>query len=527
MTPQSIHEDGMKARIQELEAEVRALRDSEVRYRGILENMELGIMEVDTEERVLRAHPRFCEIVGYSEAELLGQKASDVLLDVDARAAMDARTAARNAGDSGLYETPIRTRSGETKWLLISAVPTVDADGNITGSMGIHYDITERKRDEQRMEETMAEAERARLAEREFLAKMSHEIRTPMTAILGMIRLLGETELTEEQRGLWKAMQGGGDVLKRLLDGVLNLTRLDAGRMEVREENVGLSALVSGVVSPFRSALEEKSIALVLDLPPEEAEVRMDGALLTQVILNLLGNAVKFTDEGEVRVGAALVEARDKTALELTVEDTGIGIPASDLDAVFGRFKQASNREYRHPGSGLGLSIVRDILALVGGTVEVDSEVGKGTRFTVLWPTSRIQPSGTAGEEAHASPVKRIAGRFLVAEDNEINAFLLRSLLEKWGGEVVVVDNGEQALEAWRNEHFDLICMDVQMPVRDGMWATARIREEEQGRIPILGLSAFAFDADKEAALASGMDGYLTKPFDPSELWERLGALLA
>ncbi len=516
MFTDSIHEDASSRRIQQLEEEIRALRNSEARYRGIMENMELGILEVDPGEKVVRAHPRFCDIVGYTESELMGQKASDVLLDEEARSNMDAVTAARNAGNSGLYETPIRTKSGELKWLLISGVPMFNSAGEVVGSMGIHCDITERKRDEQRMAEAMAEAQRARQTEREFLARMSHEIRTPMTAILGMIRLLEDTPLTEHQRSLWKAMLDGGEVLKKLLDGVLNLTRLDAGRMEVQAEVLDLASLTTGVVAPFRPVLEEKGVALNVSVP-DRAHVELDGTLFTQVLMNLLGNAVKFTDKGIVSVTLRLEREAARGRLHLVVTDSGIGIPVEDQAVIFERFKQASNREFRHQGSGLGLSIVCDIVHMMGGEVDVVSDVGQGSRFEVQWPVNLAEmelakktpdPDGKWSLEAHV----------LVAEDNEINALLLRTILLKWGATVHVVENGQAALEAWREGGFDLICMDVQMPIRDGMWATGRIREEEQEHIPILGLSAFAMESDKQAALDSGMDAYLTKPFSPEGL---------
>ena len=517
MPPESIHEDDRDRRIQELEAEVKALRNAEARYRGIIENMELGIMEVDTEERVVRAHPKFCDIVGYSEAELMGKKASALLLDEEARANMDAVTASRNAGNSGLYETPIRTKQGELKWLLISGVPIHSLDGAIIGSMGIHYDITERKRDEQRMVRAMLDAEAARQTEREFLARMSHEIRTPMTAILGMTRLLGDTPMSEEQRTLWKAMLEGGEVLKQLLDGVLNLTRLDAGRMEVQEGPVEVAALVSGVVAPFQPTLAEKGVELLLLLPEAGARCQMDGSLFTQVLMNLVGNAVKFTDSGAVSVEVSVASSGAGHEVHLAVTDSGVGIPEEDQGAVFQRFHQASNREFRHQGSGLGLSIVKDIVALVGGELTLTSKPGQGTRFEVTWPTALVE---AAPDRAPMTITDdgRLDGHVLIAEDNEINALLLRTLLERWGATVEVVDNGEAAVEAWKKGGHALICMDVQMPVRDGMWATRRIRAEETGHLPILGLSAFAFDADKQAALDCGMDAYLTKPFSPDEL---------
>ena len=247
-----------------------ALRQSEEHYRGIIENMDLGILEVDTEERITRAFPKFCAIVGYTEEELLGRKASEVFMVTSERERMEARTEARNKGESELYECSIRNKNGELVWLLISGVPLRNEAGQSVGSMGIHYNITERKKNEERLQKAMLVANAARAAERRFLAKMSHEIRTPLNAIIGMSHILEDTPLSEEQSKFVNAISKGGALLKELLDSVLDIARLEEGRKELNMRSTTLRPIFDGIMVVYKPLLINKGISL---------ELEWDGAL--------------------------------------------------------------------------------------------------------------------------------------------------------------------------------------------------------------------------------------------------------
>ena len=499
-----------------------ALRQSEEHYRGIIENMELGILEVDHEERIIRAFPRFCAIVGYSEEELLGKKASDIFMRESDRQLMDDRTQERNAGKSGLYECPIRNKQGEEVWLLISGVPIRNEWGEVVGSMGIHYDITERKRDEVQLKLAMEEAEAARRSERAFLAKVSHEIRTPMNAIIGMSRLLGETTLEPRQQEFVRALSEGARVLKGLLDNVLDIARLEDGQYRLRQTPVRVRSLFDSILEIHRSMLTEKGVTLELEWATEIPEVlQLDRGLLTQVLMNLVGNAAKFTAEGKVVISARLRREGAECYLDAAVEDTGPGIPASEVETVFQRFRQGpSGDEVGTQGSGLGLSIVRELCAAHGGSVSLTSEVGKGSRFQFHILVGEAK--GDSAQSGALDPAPLKDKRILVAEDNPVNMMYAERLLKKWGVEVVSVTDGASAVDEWRESPFDLILMDIQMPICDGMEATRRIRlqEREIGKpaTGIIGLSAFAFHKDVEDGLEAGMSGYLVKPYEPHEL---------
>lgn len=503
----------------------QALRRSEEHYRGIIENMDLGILEVDNEERITRAFPKFCEIVGYEEIEMLGKKASDLFMQASDRLLMDSRTAERNAGESGLYEMPIRTKTGDTVWLLISGVPIFDEAGKIVGSMGIHYDISERKRDEEQLAQATRKAEAATKAERAFLAKMSHEIRTPMNAILGMTRLLEDTKLNGDQQEFVQAISQGGALLKGLLDDVLDLARLEEGQFKLNPQPTRVQPLFEAVMEVYRLLMSEKGVELHLHWDAHlDQSLELDRGVLSQILMNLVGNAAKFTPKGRVDVYPRLEEERDRMWMVVEVVDTGVGMSAPDMQGVFGRFQQAAGgAALSQGGSGLGLAIVKELCMAHGGSVEVESEPDKGSTFRVMLEVSKAADREAVVLVTDPAPLR--GKRILIAEDNAVNLLYLTRLLKNWAVDFQVTGNGHEVMTAWRKGRWDLILMDVQMPVCSGIEATRKIRTDEQGtddRLPIVGLSAFAFHKDVEDGLQAGMDGYLKKPYAPEELLRTL-----
>ena len=522
MSVDSIHEMGPRERLAFLQGEVRRLQAKCNRYEDIVANMALGILEVDTQERIVRADARFCSIVGYSESDLIGKKASDVFLSGEEVQHMDDRTRARNSGEAGAYEVPITTADGARKWLLISGVPKRNAEGDVIGSVGIHQDVTDRKMVEENLRESRDEARAAEKAEREFLTRMSHEIRTPMNAIMGMADLLGDTPLDAEQDNLLSSIRGGSVLLKELLDDMLDLAKLEAGQRVCRKEPTLIEPIAERVASIFQAQLETKGIRLDIQC---DAKLRtrwnVDPSILTQILINSLGNAVKFTDSGTIGLTLSL-EAEGQTGhrLVLEVTDSGLGIDEKDLGVVFERFSQATNREVRHGGTGLGLAIVKELCLLHGGEATVTSTLGQGSTFRF---TLAMAPVVHASVEPLKLESAVLEGRqILVVEDNDVNRFLIRSLLGKWKADVTCVENGVEALQAMTESRFDLVFMDIQMPEMDGLEATRRFRKLEQDEqrepTPIVALSAFAFDHDKEAAREAGVDMHMSKPFSREEL---------
>ncbi|MDO8899863.1 MAG: ATP-binding protein [Phenylobacterium sp.] len=372
-------------------------------------------------------------------------------------------------------------------------------------------------------------AERANAAKSTFLATLSHEIRTPLHGVLGMAHIMARDELTQPQRERLGVIRQSGEALTALLNNVLDLSKIEAGQMEVEAIAFDLAALLGSTRSAFVTLATDKGLALKTDIAPSACGVfEGDPTRLRQVIYNLVANAVKFTDQGQITLGA---EA-DSEGVRLWVADTGPGMDEAQQGRLFARFAQLdASTTRRHGGTGLGLAISRELCALMGGTLSVASAPGTGSVFTVLLPLPRLGDTPPAVDLAPAARGGELGRlRVLAAEDNNINQVVLRALLAPLGIEPVVVGDGAAALAAWESGDWDLVLMDVRMPVMDGLAATREIRARERAqsrrRTPIIGLSADAMAHQVDELLAAGMDSHVSKPIDVSRLYGILEAAL-
>jgi signal transduction histidine kinase/ActR/RegA family two-component response regulator len=386
--------------------------------------------------------------------------------------------------------------------------------------------IVNRKLEQEMLERRRAEesAHAANRAKSEFLANMSHEIRTPMTGVLGMIDLVLSTPLSGEQAEYLGMAKSSADSLLSLLNDILDLSKIEAKKLDLTPVAFSISECLRGAVRMFDVPAKTKGLELITRIDSDVVDAAVGDPLrLRQVLVNLLGNALKFTDRGSVSVNASIEKpSAGELILHVAVTDTGIGIPAGMQQLIFHPFRQADGSPTRrYCGTGLGLTISARLVELMGGQIGVESEVGKGSTFFF---TARLAPARAQANisvEVHALASALHPLRILLAEDNAVNQKLASELLKREGHSIVVVGDGHQAVAAVRNQPFDLVLMDVQMPAMDGLEATAGIRtaEKETGtHLPIIAMTASAMQGDQEKCLEAGMDDYLTKPIDIASL---------
>ncbi len=376
------------------------------------------------------------------------------------------------------------------------------------------------------------QAEAANLQKSQFLANMSHEIRTPLNGVLAMAQIIALGELAAEQRARLDVIRSSGQSLLTILNDILDVSKIEAGALVLEATPFDLEPMVRSAAESFSAVAEGKGVELWIDIEPGAEGVRLgDPARLRQIIGNLVSNALKFTQVGTVAVRVETLEGSE--GVRLTVTDTGIGMAADKLSLLFQKFTQLdSSTTRRFGGTGLGLSICHELTTLMGGRIWAESVEGRGSSFFVELPLERPAPAAAAGADGEVAQVEEHRPlRILAAEDNKTNQLVLSTILDIFGADVTIVDNGRLAVEAARSSPFDVILMDIQMPEMDGLAATRAIRAEEvrtgRPRTPILAVSANVMDHQVAEYLAAGMDGHVAKPIEISHLQTALERILA
>lgn len=491
------------------------------KYQNIIANMNLGLLEVDNNERIQYANNSFELMSGYSKDELYDKIASELFSSEAHVDIIKDKIKQRMLGNSDMYEVPVKNKKGELRWWIISAAPNYDSSGKLIGSIGIHLDITEQKQLEFELELAKSKAEESSKAKEAFLANMSHEIRTPLNAIIGMIRELSKDNLSFKQSQYANNATIASQHLLSVLNNVLDISKIEAGELQLESHHFDISEVLSDVKSILQTKASEKGLYLKIAHSSCNTVFIGDSARFRQIFLNLIGNAIKFTQDGGVSIAyhtENLYQGFESLQVEIT--DTGIGMEESYLKDIFNKFSQEdASTSRKYGGSGLGMAITYELIQLMNGAVKVKSKKNEGTTIIM----SFLLPVGDSKkiEDTKSLPEKNKLEniRVLLVEDNEFNRAVACNTLNYYNCYITEAHDGSQAIDILKSgNNYDVILMDLQMPIMDGFEATKIVREDLKINTPIIALTANAFKSELEQCIKIGMNDCVTKPFEEDQL---------
>ena len=508
------------------------------KFSYILQDIPLIAITLDQKGNLIFANDFFLALTGWPRDDVLGKNWLEAFVAPSdkkiIRGAFDRSVSEKTLHQVPSYYSRIVTRRGEELMISWYNVPSKNNADQAIEILCLGVDITERQRAEQELLRAKELAEQANKAKNDFLANMSHEVRTPLHGMLGMLQVLEATDLTEEQRKFVRVALSSGQNLTRLLSDILDLSRVEAGAISVAEKPFALQETLRDLEETYLDLAHRKGIGLEVFIDPAIPEqLTGDQLRVRQILHNLVGNAVKFTEKGQVRLEAYCRESStaDNFRILLVVSDTGIGIPEHKVDSIFDPFTQMETAyTCQVQGIGLGLQIVKQLVDLLHGEIVVESKVGMGTTFNCILDFKPVpQTAAESGNDGAAAELQK--GNILLAEDDPVNRIAVQSFLEKKGFSVRCVGNGSDALRSMEKEDYDCVLMDIQMPLMNGVEVTRRIREVKhiggRSEVPIIALTAYAMEGDEEAFLASGLNGYIAKPVVMSELLKTIETILS
>jgi PAS domain S-box-containing protein len=513
----------------------RRARESETRYQQIVELAEEGVWVIDSEAKTTYANQAMARMLGYTEAQMLGRPIFDFMDEADHQVA-SSNVERRKQGTGEKQEFKLKAKDGKAVWTYMSTSPVLDENGKMLWSCSLVYDITERKQADEQLRESSerislanAELARATRLKDEFLASMSHELRTPLNAILGLSEALQEEvygPLTDKQRKSLATIEQSGKHLLELINDILDLSKIESGKMEFQIAPVSVQILCESSLTFVRQQAHQKNIKLNSKIAEELGQIAVDERRIRQVLVNLLSNAVKFTPEG----GEVWVEVEpdpEAEILQLRVIDTGIGIAPENLDKLFKPFVQLDSRlSRRYAGTGLGLALVRRIVELHGGSISLESEVGKGSRFTVNLPWK--EPQGmmpSVGDTEQALLELFSIHQALIVEDSEAAAKHIARYMGELGAAVHIHPQGEGTLKAALEVKPDVIILDLLLPNLSGWEVLAQLKANQATQhIPVLVVSVVD---ERSQALALGASEYMLKPISRQQLHSTLSKIFS
>jgi PAS domain S-box-containing protein len=541
---------------EERERSEAALRESEERFRGTFENAGVGIGHFDFEGRWLRVNQRECDILGYTREEIVQKSIQELTYPEDLASIERFHQLTRGEVPGYSLEKRYIRKDGTPVWTHITTSLQRDVAGTPAYVIAIVQDISERKRLEAELRQAKETAEAANRAKDEFLANVSHEIRTPMNAILGMTELVLDMPMAEDQRQYLKTAKSAADNLLGVINDLLDFAKIEAGKLELDPAGFSLRATVGDTLRVLAMRAHNKGLKLIGNVQDAVPDALVaDAGRLRQVLLNLVGNAIKFTEHGEVVVRVEIADDRAPggaapreeapspigvVALRFTVADSGIGIARDKQARIFRAFEQEDTSTSRkYGGTGLGLSISARLVTLMGGTITVESESGRGSTFAftaqfgIQPPPAQPSFPWSLAPARELAPVPKLSTpprHILVAEDDEFSAQFMEQLLARRGHRVRIARDGREALDLAVEGTFDVLMLDVHMPDLDGFEVIRAIRDRERtagGHLPVIALTARSRKEDRERCLEAGMDDFLTKPISGSELLGAIDRLLS
>ena len=499
------------------------LKREEQKYRSIIANMNLGLLEVDTDENVIFTNQSFCDMSGYDYDELIGKRASHIYVKEENIELIESKNEARKRGSLDAYEIAVKNKRGQLRWWLISGAPRYNDAGELVGSIGIHLDITDQKQLETDLIEAREQAEGSTRSKEIFLANMSHEIRTPMNAILGMTYQLTKTKLDSKQHFYLDTINSASENLLVIINDILDISKIEAGKLNLERIGFEPATVVNHAIKVMMHRAEEKGLSITNSLCDKilSPVLMGDPYRLNQVLLNLISNAIKFTEKGSVDISCrVLKDAVGAQIVLVQVKDTGIGMDDTFVKNLFQKFSQEDASVTRqYGGTGLGMSICKDLLNLMGGEITVESKKGTGTTVSFKVEFAKGSMSDLPSKKTFSVNKDMLANKkILVVDDNNMNRLVAKTILHNYGAITTEAVNGKEAVEILQQHEIDLVLMDIQMPVMGGIEATQIIRKDISQLLPIIALTANAIKGDNQKYIDAGMNAYLSKPFKEEEL---------
>lgn len=522
----SCDEGGVRGLVQDQTSE-KLDTEEDQRFRMALMGAAHGIALVGIDGRWLQVNEALCRMLSYTKAEFAEITFQDITHPEDLEADLDLlHECVEGKRDTYQMEKRYIRKDGEVIWVdLAVAILRAENHEPLYFISQLH-DVSDRKRAEEALVAARDEAKRASEVKSGFLASMSHEIRTPMTGVMGMLDMLAESGVSGDQLELISTARSSAEMLLSIINDVLDMAKLEAGRVEIASRDFHAETLLRTVCDMMAGRASDKGLRFSAVLPlSTRIWLKGDPDRISQILFNIIGNAVKFTEKGDISVSAETKTTAEGFNFILKVSDTGPGIPVDKTESIFREFERLNRETGAHiEGAGLGLAIVSRLVEAMGGQIEVESEVGRGSTFTVTLPlragaapAAAITPTVEPAKPADETPASAGTLSVLVVEDNAVNRKVIGSVLAIAGIEPVYAFDGAAALEAVKDTSFDVIFMDVMMPVMDGLTATRKLREMGYAR-PILGLTANAMEHHREACFEAGMDDHIAKPFRPADI---------